>query len=60
MELAVKYMQKVNMDKALSPQRKEWLPSYDREHLVELQQKFDEMGAHCVFAKPEDANWTHH
>ena len=49
---------KVNMGKSLPPQRKGWLPSYNKEKLVELQQKFDEMEAHGVFAKPEDVNVT--
>ena len=49
---------KVNMGKSLPPQRKGRLPSYNKEKLVELQQKFDELEAHGVFAKPEDVNVT--
>ena len=48
----------VNMGKSLPPQRKGRLPSYNKEKLVELQQKFDELEAHGVFAKPEDVNVT--
>ena len=43
---------------SLPPQRKGRLPSYNKEKLVELQQKFDELEAHGVFAKPEDVNVT--
>ena len=46
---------KVNMVESLSPQRKGRLPSYK---LVELQQKFDQVEAHGVFAKPENVNIT--
>ena len=49
---------KVNMGKSLPPQRKGRLPSYNKEKLVELQQKFDELEAYGVFAKPEDINVT--
>ena len=49
---------KVNMGKSLPPQGKGRLPSYNKEKLVELQQKFDELEAHGVFAKPEDVNVT--
>ena len=49
---------KVNMGKSLPPQRKGRLPSYNKEKLVELQQKFDELEAHGVFAKPDDVNVT--
>ena len=49
---------KVNMGKSLPPQHEGRLPSYNKEKLVELQQKFDELEAHGVFAKPEDVNVT--
>lgn len=44
----------VNMGKALPPQRKARMPHYNREKLVQLQEKFDELEQVGVFAKPED------
>ena len=49
---------KVNMGKSLPPQCTGRLPSYNKEKLMELQQNFDELEAHGVFAKPEDVNVT--
>ena len=46
------------MGKSVPPQRKGRLPSYNKEKLVELQQKFDELEAHGVFPKPEDVSVT--
>jgi hypothetical protein len=44
----------VNMGKALPPQRKARMPHYNREKLVQLQEKFDELEQVGFFAKPED------
>ncbi len=46
----------VNMGPALPPQRKARLPHYNRDTLVTLQQKFDELEHAGVFAKPEDVH----
>ena len=46
----------VNMGPTLPPQRKGRVPQYNRTTLVELQEKFDELEAAGVFAKPEQAN----
>ncbi len=48
----------VNMGPTLPPQRKGRLPHYNRESLLDLQSKFDELEAAGVFAKPEDVNAT--
>lgn len=48
----------VNMGPTLPPQRKGRLPHYNREKLVELQAKFDELEAMGVFATPEQLNVT--
>jgi len=48
----------VNMGPVLPPQRKGRLPHYNNATLIELQDKFDELEAAGVFAKPEDANVT--
>ena len=48
----------VNMGPVQPPQRKGRLPLYARDKLVELQQKFDELEASGVFAKPEDLGIT--
>ena len=48
----------VNMGPTLPPQRKGKLPSYNRDTMVELQNKFDELEAQGVFAKPEQVNVT--
>ena len=45
---------KVNMGPTLPPQRKGRLPQYNRDKLVELQTKFDELEELGVFRKPED------
>ncbi len=44
----------VNMGPALPPPRKARLPLYNRDTLITLQQKFDELEHAGVFAKPED------
>ena len=46
----------VNIGPTLPPQRKGWLPQYNRNTLEELQDKFDELEAAGVFAKPEQVN----
>ena len=48
----------VNMGPVLPPQRKGRLPSYNRDKLIQLQQKFDELEASGVFAKPEEVGVT--
>ena len=45
---------KVNMGPVEPPQRKERLPQYACDKLVELQQKFDELETIGVFKRPED------
>ena len=44
----------INMGPTLPPQRKGRLPSYSHEKKVELQDRFDMLERHGVFAKPED------
>ena len=44
----------VNMGPTLPPQQKGRLPSYNRDTMDELQNKFDELESAGVFAKPED------
>jgi hypothetical protein len=46
----------VNMGSTLPPQRKGRLPHYNRDMLVELQGKFDELESMGVFATPEQVN----
>ena len=46
----------VNIGPTLPPQRKGRLPQYNRNTLEELQDKFDELEAARVFAKPEQVN----
>ena len=46
----------VNMGPVLPPQRKGRLPHYNRDKLVTLQEKFDELESAGVFAKPEQVN----
>ena len=46
----------VNMGTVKPPQRKGRLPQYNREASITLQEKFDELEAAGVFAKPEDVN----
>ena len=46
----------VNMGPSLPPQRKGRLPQYNREMLLELQAKFDELEKVGVFATPEQVN----
>ena len=46
----------VNIGPTLPPQRKGWLPQYNRNTLEELQAKFDELEAAGAFAKPEQVN----
>ena len=46
----------VNIDSTLPPQRKGMLPQYNRNTLKELQDRFDELEAAGVFAKPEQVN----
>ena len=48
----------VNMGPTLPPQRKGRLPQYNRNRLVELQQKFDELESVGVFARPEEVGIT--
>jgi hypothetical protein len=48
----------VNMGTTLPPQRKGRLPHYNRDTLIELQNKFDELEVAGVFAKPEQVNVT--
>lgn len=48
----------VNMGPVQPPQRKGRLPQYGRDKLVELQERFDELEAEGVFAKPEDVDIT--
>ena len=47
----------VNIGPTLPPQRKGRLPQYNRNTLEELQDKFDELEAAGVFAKPEQVNF---
>jgi hypothetical protein len=46
----------VNIGPVQPPQRKGRLPSYNREMLLALQSKFDELESAGVFAKPEQVN----
>ncbi len=46
----------VNVGPTLPPQRKGRLPSYNRDSLITLQEKFDELEQGGVFAKPEQVN----
>ena len=46
----------VNMGPSLPPQRKGRLPQYNREMLLKLQAKFDELEKVGVFATPEQVN----
>ena len=46
----------VNIGPTLPPQRKGRLPQYNRDTLEELQDRFDELEAAGVFAKPEQVN----
>ena len=46
----------VSIGPTLPPQRKDRLPQYNRNTLEELQDKFDELEAVGVFAKPEQVN----
>lgn len=46
----------VNIGTAPPPQRKGRLPQYNRNTLEELQNKFDDLEAASVFAKPEQVN----
>lgn len=48
----------VNMGPVLPPQHKGRLPSYDRDRLMQLQEKFDELEKAVVFSKPEDVGIT--
>ena len=48
----------VNIGPTLPPQRKGRLPHYNRQDLLTLQDKFDELEALGVFAKPEQVNCT--
>ena len=45
---------RVNMGHVEPPQRKDRLPQYARDRLVELQQKFDQLEDTGVFKRPED------
>ena len=46
----------VNIGPTLPPQHKGRLPQYNRNTLEESQDKFDELKAASVFAKPEQVN----
>ncbi|PFX17944.1 hypothetical protein AWC38_SpisGene17719 [Stylophora pistillata] len=46
----------VNIGPSLPPQRKGRLPQYNKNSLEELQNKFDDLEAAGVFAKPEQVN----
>ena len=48
----------VNMGRVLPPQRKARTPQYNREKLILLQNKFDELEKEGVFGKPEDIGLT--
>jgi len=48
----------VNMGPAQPPQRKGRIPQYNRETSIQLQNKFDELEAEGVFARPEDIGIT--
>ena len=48
----------VNMGKTLPPQRKGALPHYNRDTLIKLQEKYDELEVMGMFAKPEDIGIT--
>ena len=48
------YQAKVNMGPVEPPQWKGRLPQYDRDKLVELQEKFDHLEQLGVFQRPED------
>ena len=47
---------RVNMGPVQPPQRKGRLPQYNRENLVQLQEKFDELESKGVFKRPEDVD----
>lgn len=46
----------VNMGKVQPPQRKGRMPLYNRNQMVELQAKFDQLESQGVFAKPDDVH----
>ena len=48
----------VNIGPALPPQRKGRLPQYNKDSLLDLQAKFDELESAGVFARPEDIGIT--
>ncbi|CAC5426727.1 unnamed protein product [Mytilus coruscus] len=48
------FQARVNMGPVQPPQRKDRVPQYSRNQLVELQQTFDELEAIGVFKRPED------
>ena len=50
------FQTKINMGPVQPPQRKGRVPQYNRDKLVELQQKFDELEQQGVFSLPEDIN----
>ena len=47
---------RVNLGKTSPPTRKLHVPQYDKNNLDLLQEKFDELEANGVFARPEDVN----
>lgn len=50
------FQAKVNMGPVQPPQRKGRVPQYNRDKLIQLQQKFDELECQGVFCRPEDLN----
>ncbi len=55
-DAAGKVRARVNIGKVIPPPRKLQVPCYDKNNLQLLQDKFDELEAQGVFARPEDVN----
>ncbi len=55
-DAAGKVRARVNIGKVVPPPRKLQVPCYDKNNLQALQDKFDELEAQGVFARPEDVN----
>lgn len=53
-----KFESVINMGPVQPPQRKGRIPQYNKNKLVELQQKFDELESQGVFSRPEDIGVT--
>ena len=55
-DAAGKVRARVNIGRVVPPPRKLQVPCYDKNNLQSLQDKFDELEAQDVFARPEDVN----